>query len=143
MGIEDVVRKDIGATRLGDRTTCRISHFYDDASKIFRMQTDVEGVPSAEFLGRDVFACFCDAREYLAKYGVVLLCNGARLDAYPSRMSRDMGDGTLIYITVMGKQARDEDLVNLFDEAPADKIASVQEQREFHRRWLDHFGSGR
>jgi hypothetical protein len=43
--------------------------------------------------GTDVFKALQDLRLVLEAQGVRLLCAGARLDVWPSGMSRDMGGG--------------------------------------------------
>jgi len=84
----------------------------------------------------DLFECLVRIRSDLEGDGAKVLCNGARLDAYPSRMAREMGGGKKVYLMRMGEQARPEDLVNTFDEAPIEKIGSVVDQREYFVRWL-------
>lgn len=140
MNNENINIEHVAAFRRGSKYPCTISYWYNGDSGTYDLEFNLEGVPSKTFHARDVFACFCDLREHLRAFDTILLCNGACLDAYPSRMSRDMGSGRLIYVTRMGHQARDADMVDLFDEAPAEKIASVEEQGEFHRKWLDSLG---
>jgi hypothetical protein len=86
----------------------------------------------------DLFDCLTQLRsQYLEKQGYLILCNGARIDTYPSRMSRQMGGGRKAYITRMGFQAKMNDLVDIFD--PVDDpniISTVSEQIEFHEKWL-------
>jgi hypothetical protein len=84
----------------------------------------------------DLFECLVKIRSDLERDGAKVLCNGARLDAYPSRMAREMGGGRKIYLMRMGEKARPEDLVNTFDEAPIEKIGSVADQRDYFLRWL-------
>ncbi|TVZ01707.1 hypothetical protein EAS64_30025 [Trebonia kvetii] len=56
-------------------------------------------------------------------------------DTYPSGMARDMGGGMQLYILRPGVPGR-PDLVRIFDEAPPDQLATVDEQRAFHQAWL-------
>jgi hypothetical protein len=97
----------------------------------------VDGLQVLEFHGGDLFDCLCKLRTELDKLGIKLLCNGSRIDAYPSRMSRDMGGAKKVYLLTMGQQGRLEDLVDIFDEAPAERIGTVEEQKAFYRKWLD------
>ena len=85
----------------------------------------------------DLFDCLVRIRMDLEKNGAKILCNGARLDAYPSRMARDMGGGRKVYLMRMGEVARPEDLVGTFDEAPIEKIGSVDDQRKFYLSWIE------
>jgi hypothetical protein len=85
---------------------------------------------------RDLFACMQKIRVDLEANGDRLLCNGARQDVYPSGMSRDMSGGLVAYVLTIGKRTTREDLVRITDFAPLEKTASVQEQEEFHKRWV-------
>jgi len=85
----------------------------------------------------DLFDCLVRIRMDLERDGAKILCNGARLDAYPSRMARDMGGGRKVYLMRMGEVARHEDLVGTFDEAPIEKIGSVDDQRNFYLSWIE------
>jgi hypothetical protein len=84
----------------------------------------------------DLFDCLVKIRMDLEMDGAKILCNGARLDAYPSPMARDMGGGRKVYLMRMGEVAQHEDLVGTFDEAPVEKIGSVADQRSFYLSWL-------
>jgi hypothetical protein len=84
----------------------------------------------------DVFECLCQLRMQLGEDGIRLCCNGARLNVWPSGMARDMGGGFKAYALQMGRKASREDLVDIFDAAPIDTIATVKEQRRFNKEWL-------
>jgi hypothetical protein len=84
----------------------------------------------------DIFDALCETRRGLEARGYILCCNGARVDAYPSAMSRSMSDGRLVYRLRMGKKARRRDLLDVFRPAPSDKVGTVAEQREYFDRWL-------
>lgn len=87
--------------------------------------------------GSDLFECLSKLRSQLDNIGIKLLCNGSRIDAYPSRMSRDMGGARKVYLLKLGQQGRLEDLVDIFDEAPVETIGTVSEQNRFYNKWLD------
>jgi len=55
------------------------------------------------FSGDDLFECLCQLRLVLEKDNMKILCNGARTDAWPSNMSRDMGGARKIYINTNGQ----------------------------------------
>jgi len=69
-----------------------------------------------------------------------LLCNGARVDVCSSGMSRSIGNGRKVYITVLGKQARRNDLVDIFDFAKPNEVGTVQEQENYHKKWISSLG---
>jgi hypothetical protein len=91
-----------------------------------------------EFTSGDMFECLIMLRKELIKYNCILLCNGARLDVYPSGMCRDMGDGLVAHISKPGGSVSEEDLVYIFDYAQSELIASVEEQYNFH---ISHINS--
>lgn len=140
MDTEDVSVHDVVVLRGGVARPCRLLYWFDQQPNDYHLTVETEGIPSRDFVSGDVFQCLCEAREYLRNYDTILLCNGARLDAYPSRMSRQMSGGLAIYISTMGRPNSEGDMVDLFGEAPAERIATVEEQRQFHRNWLDSLG---
>jgi hypothetical protein len=84
----------------------------------------------------DTFGALCKLRVHLEKEGYLLLCNAARRDAYPSRMSRQMAGGRKVYVLKPGMQGRREDLVDVFEAAPFEKVGTVTEQRLAFEAWL-------
>ena len=89
-----------------------------------------------KFNGRDLFDCLISARLFLEKNNYLLLCGGARIDVYPSGMSRDMSGGRLAYVTKIGVGASREDIVDIFEPANQTNIGTVEQQKEFHARWV-------
>lgn len=87
------------------------------------------------FNGDDLFNCLCDLRIFLEQYNTRILCNGARIDTYPSSLLRGMGGARKVYILAMGKQATQS--VGIFDATNPEKIGTVQEQFSFYRKWLE------
>jgi hypothetical protein len=85
----------------------------------------------------DLFEAMIKLRLWLEAQGYKLLCNGARLDVYPSRMARQMGAGFRAYKMTMGRPAEMNDRVKILDPAPADTIATVAEQKLFYENWLN------
>lgn len=84
----------------------------------------------------DLFECLVDLRQEFSVKRYFLLCNGARVNVYPSPMSRDMGGARLAYSLTLGKQSKREDLVDIFDYAEFTDIGSVEEQRKFYHVWI-------
>ena len=85
--------------------------------------------------GPDMFEALVRLRRQLEPDGMMIAVQGARRDSYPSGMARDMGGGMQVYITQAGRRARREDLVQTLDDAPADHLATVDEQRAFAQAW--------
>ena len=88
--------------------------------------------------GNDYFHSFCKLRRKLEGRGWRPLCEGARLDVYPSRMCRDMGRGLVAYTITLG--SAEVGKAHVFDAAPDVKPATVDEQRAFFDEWLKSRG---
>lgn len=104
------------------------------------MHASVPQFDLMSFTGEDLFDVLCQLRQRLEKEGFKLLCNAARKDAYPSRMAREMGGGRKIYLLHAGEQARREDLVDVFEPATFEQVATVLEQRAAYKSWLRSLG---
>jgi hypothetical protein len=89
----------------------------------------------------DLFACLAAIRQQAARIGWRICVAGARTDAWPSRMSSQMGGASLVYVHTMGLQARAEDLRPIFDDTPCDAVGSVEQQALFRREWLRSLGN--
>lgn len=85
----------------------------------------------------DYFDCLLKIRETLDRNGLKILCNGARYDVYPSRMSRQMSMGIKAYVLVKGRQASEKDLIGIFDEAEPARIGTIEQQRSYYNEWLE------
>jgi hypothetical protein len=103
----------------------------------YRVVLRIPGIESAEASGKDLFECLAGAREQVARSGWTPCLVGARIDAWPSRMSSQMSGGSLVYVHTMGRQAREGDLRDIFDDAPCDAVGSVEQQHEFRTRWFE------
>jgi len=93
---------------------------------------------SHNFEGLDIFDDFCNLRIFLEERNWMVLCNGARIDAYPSPMSRNMCGGLKLHCLTMGEPAKRSNVVHIFAEAPPEKLGTVREQYNYYRKW---FGS--
>ena len=89
-----------------------------------------------EATGDDYFHCLVNMREYCDSIGFKILCNGARYDVYPSRMGRQMSEGKLAYKMHLGKQASEDDLVDIFLETDSEFIGTKEEQEKFYKKWI-------
>ncbi|MEK2490690.1 hypothetical protein WN990_14120 [Kitasatospora purpeofusca] len=84
--------------------------------------------------GDDLFEALKSVRLQIEPLGYLLLCNGARVDAHPSGMLRDMTGGSTLYILKMRRVPRER--VFIFDRAEADTVGTVADQRDFYQAWL-------
>ncbi|WP_281718219.1 hypothetical protein [Pandoraea apista] len=51
-------------------------------------------------------------------------------------MALQMGGGRKIYLLHSGRQAKREDLVDIFDAAPIEQVCGVDEQRAGYEAWF-------
>lgn len=93
-----------------------------------------------QFEGADIFDAMLRIRRRLEAEGLLLLCNGARIDAYPSGMSRQMSSGRKLYVHELGVPGRPSTVVDIFDESPRDRIGTITQQDEYMRRWRNSIG---
>lgn len=83
--------------------------------------------------GADLFYALREVRQQLEHNGLLLLCNGARLDVWPSGMSGQMSGGRAAYVRRRGAGSTADDLVDIFDPASPASVATVDAQWEFVR----------
>lgn len=88
------------------------------------------------FHAKDLFECLCELRRFLEARDWRILCNGARLDAYPSAMSRQMGGGARLYPLRMGEHPKRNEILKIFDKTQIDKVGTVDEQRAYYEKWV-------
>jgi hypothetical protein len=88
-----------------------------------------------EATGPDYFEAFCRVREELERHDLRPHCYGASRNVYPSAMGRDMGSGLTAYRFSLGRAARPEDLVFIFETGDDVVPVTVQEQREYFEAW--------
>lgn len=114
-----------------------VSLYYPNTRPWF-IEMSCEELPITRYEGHDLFRCLRELRSKLDVFGIKVLCNGARIDATVSGMLSDSG-ARKVYLTTMGQHARLEDLVNIFDEADPEKVGTVEEQDNYHNKWVVSF----
>jgi hypothetical protein len=85
-----------------------------------------------EARGADLFFCLQTIRRQIEPNGWKLCVNGARRNAYPSRLSCEVSGGYWVYVLRRWWPARK---VFIFGSAPTRSIATVSEQNEYYERW--------
>lgn len=88
--------------------------------------------PVAEHTGDDLFHCLHGLRQALEADGLLLCCQGARPDVFPSGMDRQMGEAR--HAHVLGLEAGQEESVDIFAPADVGLVGTIEEQRIFVRR---------
>jgi len=89
-----------------------------------------------EYEGSDLFDCLVKARREWEKKGARILCNGSRRDVYPSGMSRQMSGGRKAYVLGIGERASSSCLVDIFEPAAPDMVATVDDQKVYYEQWI-------
>jgi hypothetical protein len=125
-----------------DQSSARASLEWDERPP-WRVVLKIPGCEPAEASGNDLFVSLAAVREQIAGSGWKVCVTGARIDAWPSRMSSQMGGSLLVYVHTMGVQAREKDRRSIFDDAHCDLIGTVEDQRQFRTRWLESLRNGR
>ena len=92
------------------------------------------GFHNREFEGADLFEALVELRRELERIGYQVLCVGARVDAFPSSMSRSMGGGRKVYIARLGEPATAT--ADICDEAESGAVGTIEQQKEFHNKWI-------
>jgi hypothetical protein len=117
-------------TATGAHTMDSMIEYFDENSNNFLQYRCKDLISTAE----DSFPFFAlvKLRQQLEKMNKKLLCNGARIDVYPSGSS---AVGLMAYELRPGKQAKK--LVNILDPShDLQKIVSVDQQKAFRDAWL-------
>ncbi len=92
--------------------------------------------------GPDLFDTLQQLRLILEPLGWTPLCNGARVNCYPSGMARDMGGGTMVYVLNHKLRCRLR-LVGTFDPAPKESVGAVADQDAHFQNFLSTRKRGR
>lgn len=92
-----------------------------------RVATFVSEFGTLRFQEADFFECLRRFRERVEPSGWRVLVNGARRDAWPSGMARDMGAGLKLYI-LRGKPLGSDDLVETFGPADGADVTDYDTQ---------------
>lgn len=110
-------------------------------NEIIKMKLRVRGsetiifIDDTEYKASNFFQSLLLVRKDFEKKGLSLLCIGSRYDVYPSRMTIQMSNGKKAYQLRLGKQTKNDDIVNIFDSAPLEKIGTIEQQRNFYQQW--------
>jgi hypothetical protein len=83
------------------------------------------------FAGPDLVDCLVDLRLRLEAAGLLLCCQGARVNVWPSGQLRQFADGRQGYVLARRAQGQIHEIVDLLDPAPAEQVVTVENQRRF------------
>jgi hypothetical protein len=83
------------------------------------------------FTGADLVDCLGDLRLRLEADGLLLCCQGARVNVWPSGQLRQFADGRQGYVLTRRARGQVHEIVDLLDPAPPAQAVSVEDQRMF------------
>jgi len=93
--------------------------------------------PDLQSSGFDLFEAFAGVRASLELLGVVLECNGSRIDVYPSPMLRQATRGRSAYVLSLPRSENKPEVVDIFAAASSgSRFGTVTEQRAWFEAWL-------
>lgn len=75
----------------------------------------------------NLFKCLMSLRTYLEKQELLLCCQGARPDVFPSGMQQQMEGGR--FTTILSRLSDGKEVVDIFAAAEPSQVASVEGQR--------------
>ena len=125
----------VPAVRGGKLVTSRVRFVAGDVCVV---EVGVGDDIDARGEGPDLFEALVVARRELEAHGVLVGCNGARRDVFPSAMLRQAAGGRRAYVLSVPRTAARPPTVDIFAPAPdTSALASVDEQRAWFDRWLE------
>jgi hypothetical protein len=100
----------------------------DAAIRLRRSDGSVEDVTAS-----DLFECLIKVRLLLESHGLLLCCQEARPNVFPSGLNRQMSNGRLAYPLRRMPPLTDDDLVDIFKPAEPSEVGTVEQQMDFVR----------
>ncbi len=67
------------------------------------------------------------------------MCKGALINVHPSRMAKQMSNGIKAYYLTLGKQAKLDSLVDIFDSIQKEdinKLSTPEQQKKYYIKWI-------
>ncbi|SFF40144.1 hypothetical protein SAMN04487969_1347 [Paenibacillus algorifonticola] len=86
--------------------------------------------------GENFFSALLALREVLEIENIQIVCNGAAKNVYPSPMQLSMGYGSKAYKLIWGQQAKNADVVDIFDCDEGLEFVGREEQSKYYSDWL-------
>jgi hypothetical protein len=88
------------------------------------------------FKSENFFSALQALRKELEKKNIQIVCNGAAKNIYPSPMQMSMGSGRKAYKLCMGQQARNSEVVDIFDCDQGLDFVDIDKQSRYYAEWL-------
>jgi hypothetical protein len=101
----------------------------------YRLRVALDNRSAVEAEAGDCFEALRLVRSQFEVDSVRLCCAGARRDVWASGMQRGMGQGLTAYVVSLPRTATRPSVVDIFEPAPLELIATVADQQEFFEQW--------
>ena len=82
------------------------------------------------------FQALQNLRKELEDKNIQIMCNGAAKNVFPSPMQLSMGSGRTAYLLKLGQQAKNADIIDIFDCLDSLTFVNVKEQEVFYKDWI-------
>lgn len=87
--------------------------------------------------GSDLFEALAVVRGQLFERDIIVMCNGARRDVFPSQMLRQATSGRRAYVLRVPRGRARPPIVDIFDPAPKDAVFdTVDGQYAAFQQWV-------
>ncbi|MGA6981055.1 MAG: hypothetical protein WBZ11_05835 [Candidatus Sulfotelmatobacter sp.] len=122
----------VPAVRRGERVTSLVRF---TTNGVCAVEITVDDVDSRGE-GPDLFEALAQARRGLEAEDLLVGCNGARRDVFPSAMQRQAGFARRAYVLTMPRTTARPEVVDIFASASElSALATVDAQRAWFDRW--------
>lgn len=145
MSWRDVVwKKIVNVTLINkDNKLLEATLISSDESERFREFAEIE--IESEFFNEkyaeeNYFDALLALRKELENLHILIQCNGAGLNIYPSAMQQSMGTGRTAYVLNMGEQGKMKNVVDIFDYNTTLNFVTIEEQKNYFNQWLSSLG---
>lgn len=106
----------------------------DDEDMVL-IETTING-HKLSYKSENFFIALQALRKELESKNIQIICNGAAKNIYPSPMQMSMGSGRKAYKLSMGQQAKNSDVVDIFDCDEELYFVNLDEQSKYYSEWL-------
>lgn len=106
----------------------------DDEDMVL-IETTIDGQKFI-YKSENFFSALHALRKEFETINIQIVCNGAVKNIYPSPMQMSMGSGRKAYKLSMGQQAKNSDVVDIFDYEEGLDFVNIEEQSKYYAEWL-------
>ena len=134
----EVEKKNVKLLLNRERQIFEDLFLYEEASDdedMVLIETTIDG-KKINFKSESFFSALQSLRKVLENKNIQIVCNGAAKNVYPSPMQMSMGSGIKAYKLTMGQQAKNSDVVDIFDCDEQLDFVNMDEQSKYYTEWL-------